>query len=57
MKINLDCPNAYHADGMKVYCRKLNGLCGSQYFKRCKGWWVLTENARNCPLRKENENA
>lgn len=57
MKIELKCPHAYHGEGMKVYCRKLNDLCGNQYFKRCKGWWTLTDNASRCPLRKENNNA
>jgi len=51
MKITLDCPNAYHGTGMRVYCRSTNGLCGNQYFKSCKGWWTLTEAAKKCPIR------
>lgn len=51
MKIKLDCANAYHGTGMRVYCRVTNGLCGNQFFKSCKGWWTLTEAAKKCPIR------
>lgn len=53
MKIRIDCPNGEYRDGMKIYCRKLKDWCGHQYFKRCKGWWTLTETAERCPVRKD----
>lgn len=56
MKIKLDCPYAYHGERMVVFCRKTGGKCLFQYFKNCKGWWVNSPSAANCPLRKESEN-
>ena len=57
MKIPLSCPQASYGAGMIIQCRKAGGRCGNQYFKRCKGWWALTEAADRCPLRKEAEHA
>ena len=54
MKLTIDCPHGYYADRMRIMCRKTGNVCGHQYYKRCKGWWVLTEHAARCPLRKEN---
>lgn len=53
MKVPLECPEASYGEGMRVQCRKLGGLCVHQYFKRCKGWWALTDTAGRCPVRKE----
>ena len=55
MEIKLNCPHAEYRDGMRIYCTKAESLCGHQYFKRCKGWWALTDKALNCPLRKGDQ--
>ena len=52
MKLTLDCPNGEYRDG-KIFCTKVNGWCGNQYFKRCKGWWVLNDRAKACPVRRD----
>ncbi len=57
MKLKLSCPQAEYRSGMRIFCRKTGDLCGNQYFKRCKGWWALTEKADRCPKRKENQDA
>lgn len=54
MKIKLDCPHACHGERMVVYCKKTGGKCLFQYYKNCKGWWVNSPSAANCPIRKEN---
>lgn len=54
---SLDCPYAHYTPDMKVFCNQVGYLCGNQYFKACKGWWALTENAANCPKRKVKKNA
>lgn len=53
MKLEIACPNGEYTDGMKIYCKATGSLCGNQRFKSCKGWWVLTDNARKCPKWKE----
>lgn len=56
MKIELSCKYAEYDSRMRIRCRKAEGeLCAHQYFKRCKGWCVLTEGAGSCPLRKESK--
>ena len=49
----LSCPFASYTGGMKIVCSRLgeNSYCGHQYFKRCKGWWALSEAAGRCPVR------
>lgn len=56
MKIELDCPNAYHGKLMRVYCKKNNGLCLFQFYKSCKGWWVNSPTAAQCPIREVKKN-
>lgn len=54
----LSCPYALYTVGMKILCtRAPNGstMCGHQYFKRCKGWWALSEAAGRCRLRRMPE--
>lgn len=51
MKIKLDCPNAYHGEMMRVFCKKDDGLCPFQFFRNCKGWWVNTPSAEKCKKR------
>lgn len=56
MEVKLECPHGEYRDGMRIFCKKADNYCGNQYFKRCKGWWALNDNARKCPLRKETTN-
>lgn len=53
MKLKLSCPHGEYREGLRIFCRKTGDLCGNQYFKRCKGWWVLNENAARCPIKRE----
>ena len=53
MKITLACPHAEHRSGV-VYCKKTGQPCGHQYYKVCKGWWVNSPSAAQCPLRRED---
>lgn len=57
MKVKFDCPYAYHGNLMRVYCNKTKGLCLFQYYKNCKGWWVNSPQAAQCPIRRNDENA
>lgn len=53
MKITLECPYAKHESvTMRVRCTKTKNYCAHQYYKRCKGWWALTDTARDCPARE-----
>ena len=54
MKLTLSCPLAKYDGQMRIICTKRGYYCGNSYFKRCKGWWVLTESAGQCPLREES---
>lgn len=53
-RLELSCPCASYRDDMRIVCGKTLSYCGHAYFKRCKGWWALTDKAARCPLRKEN---
>lgn len=56
MKLTLSCPNASYDAAMRIRCSKANGApCAFQYFRACKGWWVLRPNADKCLLRKEEK--
>lgn len=56
-RLTLSCPFASYSAGMRIDCSRLDGPCGHQYFKRCKGWWALLPTADRCPVRsKEDEN-
>ena len=48
----LSCPHAVYREEMRIFCLKMNDYCGNCYYKRCKGWWVLTDKAAACPIRK-----
>lgn len=53
----MPCPHARHEPGtMRVLCDKAAVYCGNQYYKSCKGWWVLNDNAARCPLRASGIN-
>lgn len=53
MKLTLDCPNAAYGDGMIIICKATGQPCAHQYYKRCKGWYVLSDGARTCPGREK----
>lgn len=55
MKIKLECPYAYHGQGMGVYCKITEKDCYFQQFKPCKGWWVNSPGAKGCLRRKKEE--
>lgn len=53
MNVKLGCPLAKYDKSMKIICTKTGKLCAHQFFKRCKGWWALSEQAERCPVRKK----
>lgn len=55
MTLTLGCPHAKYVEGLKINCDKTGDRCAHQFFRRCKGWWVLSETAKKCPLRREGE--
>ena len=52
----LTCPHARYAEGMVIQCAKADDLCAHQRYCMSKGWYVLTDQAGNCPARKEESN-
>ena len=56
MTPRLSCPHAQYAEGMVIHCAKADDLCAHQRYCMSKGWYVLTEQAGNCPARKEEDN-
>lgn len=55
--LTLSCPSASYDSRMQIRCGRSDGApCGFQHFKSCKGWWVLTEEAARCKLRRKEEN-
>lgn len=50
MKVELECPLGEYRSG-RIWCKAVDGMCGNQRFKPCKGWCVLTEGAKKCPKR------
>lgn len=55
MAPRLTCPYARYGEGMVIHCAKADDLCAHQRYCMSKGWYVLTDQAGNCPARKENE--
>lgn len=53
MKITLECPYGKYDEKMKIQCTKANGRCAHIRFRPCLGREIQTENARDCPARKE----
>ena len=53
MKLTIDCPNAAYGDGMIIICKTTGQPCAHQYYKRCKGWYVLSDGAQTCPGRED----
>lgn len=56
MTLKLNCPNAVYREEMRIFCRAVNDYCAHCYYKRCKGWWVLTDKAAACPIRRGDDN-
>ena len=55
MKIDpLTCPHAQRREETRIWCAKAGDWCGHVYFKRCKGWWVLSPQAERCPMRRDS---
>ena len=52
MKFFIDCPHGTYDKEMKINCEKAGGRCAHQRYKPCRGWWVLTDQAKRCPARE-----
>ena len=52
----LTCPHARYAEGMVIQCTRRDEPCAHQRYCMSKGWYVLTDQAGNCPARKEESN-
>lgn len=52
MKLTLDCPLAKYGPDMAIICARDGEPCAHQFYKSCKGWWVLSPGATDCPIRK-----
>lgn len=57
MKINIECPNGRYDSEMRIICSKDNEPCAFQYYRTCKGWWVLTDGAETCLRRVQKDGA
>lgn len=51
----LTCPNAKYNSRMYIECAKDGGECAHQRWCAGKGWCVLTEQAADCPARREDD--
>lgn len=51
----LVCPFGEYRSGMRIYCKVKEIPCGHVRFKSCKGWWVQSPAAAECPLRRRQE--
>ena len=51
----LTCPYARYNAGMHINCEKTGDLCAHQRWCDGKGWCVLTDQAGECPARKEKK--
>ena len=54
MTPKLSCPRAEYRAGMMIYCKAAADYCGNARYMPCKGWWVLTDSAARCPLRRKD---
>lgn len=52
----LNCPYARYGERMAIQCTKADDLCAHQRYCMSKGWYVLTDQAGNCPARKDESN-
>lgn len=53
MKIGLNCPHAMYDEKMMIFCTKDEDVCVHQRFKPCKGFYVLTPDSEECPVRDD----
>ena len=53
MKLTIACQNGKYDSQMRIICKRDGLPCAFQYFKSCKGWWTLTDGAKDCVIRKE----
>ena len=49
------CTHGRYVTGMVIWCDTTNGPCAHQYFKKCKGWYVLSDGAAKCPGREKKD--
>ena len=49
----LTCPHAKYDAKMHIQCEKVGDMCAHQRWCNYKGWFVLTDQADNCPARRE----
>lgn len=52
MKLKLICPEGVYDGTQKINCKVSGGRCAHIRYMPCKGWYVQTEQARDCPGRK-----
>lgn len=52
----LTCPHAHYNERMYINCEKTDDLCAHQRWCNGKGWCILTDQAGDCPARKEKKN-
>ena len=51
----LTCPHAKYDGQMHIQCNKTGEQCAHQRWCEGKGWCVLTDQAGDCPARKEKD--
>ena len=56
MTPTLTCPFAKYISGMRIACTRADDLCAHQRYCMGKGWFVLTDQAGDCPVRKDDSN-
>ena len=56
MRLTLDCPQAEYRENMVIWCKRTGEPCAHQYYRKCKGWYVLSDGSKDCPARKEPKN-
>ena len=55
MDIKPTCPVGKYRMN-RIECTKTGAWCPNQRFKPCVGWFVNTDFANDCPMRKEQNN-
>ena len=56
MRPKLNCTHAKYNADMMINCAKRGEPCAHQRWCACKGWAVLTDQAGDCPARKDEGN-
>lgn len=49
----LTCPHAHYNERMYINCEMSGDFCAHQRWCSGKGWCILTDQAGECPARKE----